>query len=156
MTTLQKQEFAKKCNDYARFLKLDYDFDALYALELFRYKLQRTRRCIVRGDRGDRVEIADQILQVEALLWKVREFDYLTSVCKDFHKKYGKPIFSNVPVPGSKHLKRLTCKYTKAGKETKEINDELSNLHKLADKMKRGDLKKALNIISKRIWDWWD
>lgn len=44
---IRKKEFEKKLSDYKKFLKNDHDWDWAYILRLLKYKLERTRKCIV-------------------------------------------------------------------------------------------------------------
>ena len=48
--TNRSQEHAKKAREYARFLRDDFDWDYAFILRLLRYKLERTRRCIVSNE----------------------------------------------------------------------------------------------------------
>ena len=82
---------AQKYREWKEFLKDDEDYDWSYILRVLRYKLERTRKCIVANDIvADVKKIERQIQEVEKLLKKVEEDKYLEEELKILEKKYGK------------------------------------------------------------------
>ncbi|MBI3018684.1 MAG: hypothetical protein HYY61_02180 [Deltaproteobacteria bacterium] len=63
------KEFKKKISDYKKFLKNDHDWDGAYILRLLKYKLERTRKCIVSNHiiqsapkKGRQIKVVEDLL----------------------------------------------------------------------------------------------
>jgi hypothetical protein len=86
----KKAAFEKKLREYRAFLRDDYDWDWVYILRLLRYKLERTRKCIVANNLIVVTRrVAGEIREVERLLGRVIDDRYFDEVAKPFHRKYG-------------------------------------------------------------------
>jgi hypothetical protein len=153
----RKAEYEKKCREYSRFLKDDHDYDGESLLYLMRFKLQKIRECIAKGFCADREERAEEIKQVEDLLWKVCDFDYHGEAFASFNKKHGEPkMVSRECNPPRKGFKTMHFIYRNGKEATPAMSREIIRLHKLSEERQKEDLKKALDIIVEKIWGWWD
>lgn len=154
----KKKKFEQKMREYRNFLKDDQDWDYIYILRLLKYKLERTRKCITSNDiiMSDQ-KVGKQIKQVEDLFERVCKDEYYAEISKDFHRKYGKlKMISGKAEPGAKSVP-VTFKYSKETPEnSKRIRKEFRQLIRKENQMRLNDLRKALNLMHKNIWGWWD
>lgn len=154
----EKQKFERKIREYRRILKDDHDWDWEYIIRLLRYKLSRTRICILKNKIVlDAPEIAKQIADVEILLKRVEDDRYYQNISKDFHKKYGrqrKVKRQSLITPG-----KLITAYEYKNETSKNRNliiRENLKLHDRAERMRSNDLKKAFALMHKNMQGWWD
>lgn len=158
MRPSKKSRLDKKLKEYRHVLKDDEDGDYAYILQLLKYKLERTRKCIVANEIITSNEIVGrQIKQVEGLLGRVLADQYNDELFKDFHKKYGRlKLRSGKGKPGSRSVPVILyyAKETPANRE--QAKREASKLYKRADKMRVNDLNRAFDLMKKSIWRWWD
>ena len=153
MSKERRASWKKKCAEYARFLRDDFDFDYTYILYLLRYKLGRTRRCLLRGHTKSAEQDAKDIQEVEDLLWKVCEHGYEEEVMATFTKKYGKPKMKATPV--SEHADKIDLLYN--GKPaTKAMVNQMRKAWERAHANRVADLRKAFDIMAEKMWGWWD
>jgi len=150
--------FNKKVKEYKEFLKNDHDWDWAYIIRLLRYKLERTRKCILENDiiKGSK-KVAREIQVVENLLDRVAEDNYFHEITKDFHKKHGKlkSIYKKSEY-GPNWLTSIS-KFTKETPQNrKRLHAQYARLWTKASKMQQDDLKKAFDLMNKNIWNWWD
>jgi hypothetical protein len=153
-----RREFEKKVADYRKFLKDDHDWDYDYILKLLKYKLGRTRKCIVANDIvvGAK-KTGRQILAVENLLQRVIENQYLESISGDFHKRYGKfKMKFKKPAKGARGIEVNSFFDRETPQNSKQLRREFRVLMRRADRLKQRDLAKAFGLIQKNIWCWWD
>jgi len=155
--TTKKQILDKKLREYKKILQKDADWDWIYILRLLKYKLERTRKCILSNDIVvSAPKIAKQIQAVETLLERVEKDQYFDEISKDFHQKYGKLRMVTKKVKG-KPYHAVKCNFTKETEtNSKEIHKEFSKLRRRAEFMQRNDIKKAFALMHKNIWGWWD
>lgn len=154
----RKAAFEKKLREYRTFLRNDFDWDWAYILRLLRYKLERTRKCIVANNIivGAR-RVGREIREVERLLERVTADRYYEQIARPFHRKYGrlKMVFGERD-PRTK-TRAVTFTYARETPRTRErIHREADRLHRQAEKMQRDDLKRAFAFMQERIWGWWD
>lgn len=158
MTKQQRKEYEKKCKEYARFLRDDADFDWTYILLLLRYKLQRTRRCLLNGHLEGAEKRAAEIQEVMDLLWKVTEHDYSGEALAAFYKKHGKP--KPKLIPHIKGASRVELIYKNGKPATADslaaMSKEEHRLRQKAARSQIADLQKAFRIMLENIWGWWD
>ena len=154
----KKAIFNKKIKEYKEFLKNDHDWDWAYVIRLLRYKLERTRKCILENNiiKGSK-KVAREIREVEILLDRVAEDNYFHEITKDFRKKHGK--LKTIYEKSEYGPNWLTSK-SKFNKETpqnsKRLHVQYARLWTKASKMQQDDLKKAFDLMNKNIWNWWD
>lgn len=158
MKKSEQHIFRKKIKEYEKILKEDRDWDWAYILMLLKYKLERTRKCIVSNNIiQNNKKVGREIKQVEVLLDRVLKDGYFEVISKDFNKKYGrirmKFIKSDLR-PNTSQMK--TYFKNETPKNSKIIHREFLRLHGRADKMRYNELKKAFDLMSKNIWGWWD
>lgn len=154
----KKAIFEKKMREYRAFLKNDYDWDYGHILRLLKYKLERTRKCILSNDIFTSApKIGKQIKQVEKLLERVYNDRYYDEISKEFHRKYGRlKMITGKSELGTKYSS-LTFKYTKeTSRNSKKIRKEFRRLIKKENQMRLNDLRRAFNLMHKNIWGWWD
>jgi hypothetical protein len=154
----KKTQFERKIREYRQVLKSDEDWDWAYILLLLKYKLERTRKCIVSNDIivGAK-RVGRQIAEVERLLDRVAADRYYEEISKDFRKRYGR-----LRIQKSKHqtdgkssqIKMLFTRETP--RNTKRVRREFVRLHRKAEAMQRAELRRAFNLMSKDIFGWWD
>jgi hypothetical protein len=148
----------KKIKEYKRFLKEDEDWDWAYIIRILKYKLERTRKCIISNNIiSNSKQIAREIKEVEILLDRVEKDNYLRDLSKEFHKKYGNLKMISKKSEVGKNLSEVTFEYTKETPQNrKQIRSEHHKLFIKAKKMQQDDLKKAFALMHKNIWNWWD
>lgn len=154
----RKRAFEKKMAEYRRFLKDDFDWDYAYILQLLRYKLTRTRQCIVANNIvASAKKTGEEIQKVEDLLGRVLDDHYYEEISKDFHKKYGQSRIIKLPHEKGVHAVPVTIRYQKETAEnSQQIHREVKRLYQKAERMKINDLKKAFDLMCRNIWGWWD
>ena len=136
----------------------DFDWDYAYILRLLRYKLSRTRQCIVANSRAvSAKKIGKQIRKVEALLGQVVDDRYYQKISISFHKKYGQPRILKLPSKKDARAIPITIRYQKeTPQNSHKLHREAMRLFRKAERMKTMDLKKAFGLMHKEIWGWWD
>lgn len=148
----------EKIRGYRAVLRDDFDWDWGYILRLLRYKLERTRKCIVANDIiADARTVARQIRAVEVLLQCIVDDRYYEQIARRFHKKYGRlRMIAGRAEPGTKAVP-VTFKYARETPANRErVHREARRLHRQAEKMQREDLKRAFALMHQHIWGWWD
>lgn len=154
----RKTEFDKKIFEYRRFLKDDFDWDYAYILKLLKFKLERTRKQILRNNIVKSApRIGKQIKTVEQLLERVIRDSYFEEIAEDFHRKYGRPRMTFGKREIGKASVPLIIKYrNETSANAKRIRRESNRLYKRAWLMQQRDLKMAFALMQKNIWGWWD
>ena len=158
VASTRRREHSKKLREYARFLRDDHDWDYAYILRVLRYKLERTRRCIVSNDLVQSAsKIGRQISRVEGLLERVIDDKYVEEIGVSFYAKYGRPRMLVGRAAKGERSAPVTIKFAK---ETVRNSEKLRRRHHAlvakADRMRRRDLATAFRIMEKHIWGWWD
>lgn len=154
-----KREIKKKrLAEWANLLKDDQDWDYIYILTILKYKLERTRKCILsNGIIADAKSVASEIKEVEELLDKVIKDDYINDFTKDFRKKHGSLKMTLDEKNATKHGIPAKFRFTKDNKKNRSIL--FVNWRKLTVKAGRArvdDLKRAFDLTAENIWGWWD
>lgn len=154
----KKQALEKKIREYRKILKDDEDWDWAYILRMLRYKLERTRKCIVKnGIIADAPKVASQIRAVEILLDRVDKNRYYDQISKDFRKKYGRLRMISGKARVDSRGVPVTFKFERETPgNSKQIHREHLRLWRKAELMQHSDLKKAFDLMLKDIWGWWD
>lgn len=147
--------------EWKTFLKNDEDFDWAYIVRVLNYKLKRTRAFFEKqGICSDSEKISKQIKKVEELLTKVENDRYYDNGIKKLEEKYGKRGLrsKSKKIPGTTHY-QMTFSSNWDNLPTKKrasVNKSLKALNQRADRQRQADLDKALSIISKNLFSWWD
>ena len=152
-----QKRYEKKVQEYALFLAEDYDFDYTSLLRVMIYKISRIRALILKNNIiADAEKIAAQMKEAIDILQKVIDDNYHEEVFKDFYTEHGHPDM--VPVEEERTEKSVPVKFIyKNGKEaTQEMRKEQRKLYKLSYKMQYEDLKKAMAVVTKNIFSWWE
>ncbi|MGK5089925.1 hypothetical protein WDW86_20430 [Bdellovibrionota bacterium FG-2] len=149
--------FERKLRDYRDFLKHDADWDWQYIIRLLRFKLERTRKCILDNNIiGDAPKVGKEIREVVNLLKRIEDDRYFEELHRPFFKKYGKPKMISGK-PDARSLIPMIIKYPKeTPRNRKQRIRESLQLSKEEDHLRRQDLKKAFRLMEKNIWNWWD
>ena len=159
MTTANRsREHRKKAREYERFLRDDADWDYAYILRLLKYKLERTRRCIVSNNIVvSASKIGRQIAKVEELLARVLADQYFEEIGGPFQSKYGRLRMVTGRARKGERSVPVSFKFTK---ETKANSDQIRREHRAlmhrAERLRRRDLAKAFRLMEEHIWGWWD
>jgi len=158
----RRKEWKQKCKEYALFLKEDYDWDFAYILYLLVYKLERTKKCIIKNNFIlNAKQVGAEIQEVVDLFKRYHDFDYSGEAHKEFHKKYGKPKMVSIP-PSKEEAKKNpniggSLEFHYKGKPlSKEAYKEDRELYKKAMEAQKADLNKAFQLMAERIEGWWD
>lgn len=153
----RKLKEVKRINKYVSFLEENHEFDYIYIIDLLRFKLKMTRKLFEKEGHSvpeTNNEIVRQILEVEQLLRKVIDDKYYEPFQKEIEAKYGKSKLKF----GKKRngFRELTIKWDLPEEKQQEVFDEQRRLIELATQMRKDDLKKAFDLMSENIWNWWD
>ena len=144
---------------YRRFLSTDGDYDWAFILRLLEFKLERTRKCILKGHAvlGERRKIARQIRSVEEHLSRVTDDSYFETISRGFTRRYGQlRMVTGKTLPGSPGVP-VTFRFDKETPRNKDrIRREWRALHAKAEKMQKEDLRLAFEKMLREIWGWWD
>jgi len=149
-----------------------YDFDSAYAMYIFLWKLERLAKVMNDNDRhvGD-LEQAKKIKEVIRLINRVMEDDYHEEFEKEVTAKYGDSIryeastrgvwgFANKDKGPFKNRHTGSISFNKREKETpenyKKVHKAERRAYLKADKKRKKEWKKALNIIEENFFAWWD
>lgn len=154
----KKIALERKLRDYKAILKDDEDWDWAFIIKLLRYKLERTRKCIDQNRLiVDHKKVAKQILTVEQLFERILENDYLEEIGKDFFKKNGRPkwIFEKAK-PGQKLISSTSRFPRETPRNSVRLHREYLSLVRRSYRMQCSDMNRALALMAKNIWNWWD
>lgn len=139
----------------------DYDWDYVFLLDIMIFKLDKMAK---HHEKNGMVVgspfYAKQIAECARLLKRVKEDNYRDEIKEQlkFHEKYGElEVEINERRPGG----RFQFSYQKGGvllpeKLQQEAKEQSFNIHKLAEEQKEKELSKALKIINRKLFEWWD
>jgi len=149
-----------------------YDFDSAYAMDIFTWKLERLAKVLDENDRhyGDR-KYAKQIREVVRLIERVKEDDYVDEFEKEVAEKYGDDIHYRADTKGfmgfrnkgkgpfkNRHCGAVTM--SRREKWTPELDKEINKAerakYRKAHNKRMREWKKALGMIEKDFFAWWD
>ena len=162
----EKAKNKKWLGKWIRFLlehDCDFDYDAI--LDLLVFKLGLMADFFEKhGHALGSTKRAKEMRKVADLLAKVAKDDYYWDLCEPFRKKYGEPEIKWESLsdeeckksdanPGE--LTRMLTFY-KGKLETEEMKKEQHKLFMKADRMRQADLKRAFDLMTKRLFWWWD
>jgi hypothetical protein len=101
-------------------------------------------------------KVEKQINQVVDLLSRIEADKYFEELHKPFWKKYGKPKMISGK-PNERGSIPVTIKYPKETPQNRaRIGREALRLGKEEHRLRARDLEKALGLMLKNIWSWWD
>lgn len=152
----------KRVIDFLPIIWKGYDFDYHYAIELFKYQLERTANYL-EGNSAVSVESkinAQRIRTVLRLMDKVYRDEYQMQYIEDIQKMYGEETFTWIPVEDEKCKDCYTYKITHANAVDEEHQKEILRVREhmakfYAEKQKRAH-KLLWDMIEHRIQWWWD
>lgn len=150
----RQKEYEDKVRDYAEFLQDDYDFDYSSSLRLLSFKLKRLEDCIRHGNHVGQKETADEIKQVVKLLERVEADQYQQRVFAPFYRKHGQPKMVSEKI--DRNMSSMEFLYSNGKPATAKMHKKMRKLYRVADQHRRDDLQKALDIISDKMFSWWD
>ena len=153
----RKLKEVKRINKYVRFLEENHEWDFVYIIDLLRFKLKMTRKYFKKEGHAIEEttnEMANQILEVEQLLRKVIDDKYYEPFQKEIEAKYGKSKLKFGKIKNG--VGKLTVKWDLPEEKKEEAINEQLRLGELATQMRKDDLKKAFDLMSENIWNWWD
>jgi hypothetical protein len=155
----KKKAEKDRMKGWKEFLKDDADFDYEFILRVLKYKLERTRKCIASNDIVlDAKRVVKEIKEVEELICKVLKDNYFHEMTKDFRKEYGSLQWKTVKHKDDEgKFDEMRFYFTKETPETRDsIFSKWHAFSKKAEEARKADLKKAFELMSERIWSWWD
>lgn len=153
----RKLKEVKRINKYVSFLEENHEWDYVYIIDLLRFKLKMTRKLFEKEGHSvpeTNNEIVSQILEVEQLLRKVIDDEYFEPFQKEIEAKYGKSKLKFGKIKNG--VGKLTVKWDLQEEKQEEAINEQLRLGELATQMRKDDLKKAFDLMSENIWNWWD
>jgi len=153
-----KKKERNRIRKYAKFIKNNHDWDYDYIIQLLRFKLKMVRETIQKNSiiiQEQIDQISNEISEVEKLLDKVIADNYFSELKLEFEKKYGKVEHEFIKENDSKNDSFKTIYHVEEDK-LNEAQEEYAKLHNLSFEMRKNDLKKAFELISENIWNWWD
>jgi hypothetical protein len=153
-----RREYEAKLRDYRQFLRSDADYDSHFIIRLLRYKLQRTRDHLLEHNISmDAKKCAKEIKAVVDLLLRIENDVYHDELFRPFYKKYGRPRFIRQKGSDKNGSVGFLIKYAKeTDRNRSAIRRESHRIMMKIDTLRQRDLNKALFLISKNIWKWWD
>ncbi len=137
-----------KVCQYAVVLWDDADWDYAHILKLLKYKLERTRKCIVKNDIIMEVDrVADEIRTAELLIERILHDDYFDHDDYAAHeKKWGPLVFD----PYMRHENERT------EKDKEECNREFRRMSDAAYAKEVADWAYLWDHFRKHMKSWWD
>lgn len=156
LTKKQTLAYKKKVRDYTKFLEDDFDWDWHFIVRLLRYKLERTRDCIKSNNIiADADIVCKQMQEVIDLLLRLENDVYFEEAYSPIWKKYGHSRL----VRGEEYKNSVAVKvlYEKeTPRNSKYIRKAVLKAAVQESDSRLADLKKALNLIYKNLFFWWD
>lgn len=149
-----------KSIQYAYFLRGDRDWDYSFILSLLKYKLSRTRKCIVKNQiivRAD--EIGDEIKEVEDIISRLQNDAYCDDEYAKHHEYWGRTkIYTDDynKIPGWKILKGFSTDKAKNEKREKEEQEARDLIRKKAEALAEQDWDMLFEIMRIKMRGWWD
>ena len=155
----ETKAFPKKLKEWAKVLENDWDSEPDYILIVLKYKLERTRKQLVKNDlTATTKKMENQILAVEKLLDKVIKDEYLHEMSRPHVKRWGRVKMLEKSVEGADHLVAVEFVYPKAKskKQQAAADRQMFKIYDTSDKARKDDLRKAFELLQRDIWGWWD
>jgi len=124
-----------------------------------RYKIENVRKYIKKHDIIEQEtldEIVSQMIETENLLKRVVSYDYNADLEKEFIEKFGGKIKLIIKFKKNHQLK---IKHDYSDIKEDQIEEAKIEFDKMRDKefeYRKADLKKAFEIMTENIWEWWD
>lgn len=164
----RKRERDEGARGWRKLLKEDFDGDWICIVKILKYKLERTRKCIVGNNIiMDAKKVGAEIRKVEDLLGRLLDDPYHDEAFADFHRRHGKPkmVFNDASKEERAKNPHVggSIEFLYRGKvATEEMHKEMRALYKIEAAMRQGDLREALKIIevgldgTGGLMSWWD
>lgn len=160
----RKYRQVKRVLDFLPIIWKGYDFDYRYAIDLFKYQLERTAD-FMESDKAVTVDAnirAKRIRTAIELLDKVYDEEYGMEYMDQLESKYGKSNFEFIETdtldekgePYYKMVERYEKEYTVP--ELLEIEAEKKHLMNLSSKKQQKAENLVWEFISHNIRGWWD
>jgi len=155
----QKKLEKKRLKKYSEFMKDNHDWDYRYIIDLLRFKIKMTRKHILQHDIIEKESMAlmvAQMTETETLLKRACSNEHLKNIENDFKEKYGGEIKSKMKI-NKKNGVKMEYDYSEIHEDMlEEAKLEAQTFYDKEEELKKADLKKAFDIMSENIWDWWD
>lgn len=159
MSKKTKKLEKKRLKKYKKFLKDNHDWDYAYIIDLLRFKIKMTRKQILKNDSIEEEtmkEIVDQMKETETLLNRVISNEHFEQLEQEFKEKFGGKVKTKMKFTKKNQVK-FKDNFSKINEDMiEEAKEEFLKLHDKEDELKKEDLKKAFEIMSENIWNWWD
>jgi len=149
----------KRLLKYLYFLKHNHDWDYNFIFELLLFKIKMVRKSILKNNYTAKEcldKISVQMREVECLLEKVVKDEYTSVLEREFESKYTCKIKIKIKF---KKDHRLISKRNFKGIDKDRLNEaeeEYGLISEKAFEMKKADLRKAFELMTENIWNWWD
>lgn len=154
-----KKRDKKRMKRYSKFLRKNYDWDYIYIVDLLRFKIKSVRKYIKKHniiEQNDLDKIVLQMKEAEQLLQRVISYDYHADLEKEFIVKFGGKIKHKFKYL-KKHTLTLESDYSQINQNRmEEAKEEYLKMGGKEFELRKNDLKKAFEIITENIWEWWD
>jgi len=135
----------------------DRDWDYCFMLDLWEKKFRRMAYAQDHGIHTMCDRYGRQLRVCAALCKRLREDKY-SDIPYDRHdEKWGKANFGSEPTENP-HLFRMTCSRTnvRTADDEKQEREESRRIHDHAEKQRQSDLDYLTQLISKKMFHWWD
>jgi len=153
------KETKKRMKKYSQFSKENYDWDYIHIIELLRFKIKRVRKYIKNNNIIEQQkldEIVGKMKETENLLERVISYDYKDDLKNEFIQKFGGEIKFKLKFTKNHKLKTKKDYSEIKGDQMEEANIEYDKRSDKEFELMKADLKKAFEIMTEHIWDWWD
>ena len=143
--------FIIKVIQYMPILWRDYDFDSHYALVLLKYKLERTRKKILKDNIivGTN-RVARQIRLAELLLERILVDNYCVKEHQELDERWGEYTRSD------EFIFPMIRAKVKTDKDKEQSNGELLAIMNKEHYMRKQDMRYLFDHMNKKIDSWWD
>jgi hypothetical protein len=149
-------KYLKKVYDYAIFLKDDEDWDYSYILKTLQFKLERTRKELLKNNLTTSINRQNKQLKYAIyLIEKILKEDYCTKEWAAHETKWGElKIERHVDPLGTISIFKRTNVFSKDDHE--QENSESTNLYKKEDALKAKTYNRLFRHLNLYIQNWWD
>ncbi len=155
----RKEIEIKRQKKYLKFMRNNHEWDYWYIIDLLRYKIKKVRKYIKNHEyleEQTRDKIVSQMLEAENLLKRVVSYDYTAELDQEFSEKFGGTIKLKLNFK-KKHVVKVKRDYSDVNIEL--LQEAIIEFNKMSDnefERRKADLRKAFDLITENIWNWWD
>ena len=152
--------FIVKLWQYSPLLWNDRDYDYNYILLMLKYKISRTRKCILTNDIiVNNKKYAKQMKVVEDIIDRITESPYHDEAFVEMEAKWGKNIWFEQSrlFHDCKHSVRMMSRYEKEnGSNKKLVRRDVVKAYKKETRLEQKDWNKLWKLLNKNLRFWWD